>query len=119
MTLTDPITSAVSGRTLVSGDTRLTAGANGALVGTLASGDTLSDSWRVNNGKWCRTLTLPARFNGPEVSQDAALTDEPVGHCWIKRKPHNLHDRVTLISLAKLKQSLRAWPAPTSGLRKP
>lgn len=74
-TTPDPIEQAVSGRTLMAGDTRLTAGANGALVGTLASGDTLSGTWRINNGKWCRTLTQPARFAGPEVCQDAALTD--------------------------------------------
>lgn len=71
----DPITEAVSGRTLVAGDTRLTAGENGALVGTLANGDTLSGTWRIRDGKWCRTLSQPARFAGPEVCQDAALTD--------------------------------------------
>ena len=71
----DPITIAVSGRTLVSGDTRLTAGQNGALVGTLANGDTLSGTWKINGGKWCRTLTLPERFSGSEVCQDAALQD--------------------------------------------
>ena len=71
----DPITVAVSGRTLVSGDTRLTAGQNGTLVGVLANGDTLSGSWRIAGGKWCRTLTLPERFSGPEVCQDAALQD--------------------------------------------
>lgn len=71
----DPITQAVSGRTLVAGDTRLTAGANGALVGTLANGDTLSGTWRIGGGKWCRTLTQPAKFAGPEVCQDAALAD--------------------------------------------
>ena len=74
-TTPDPITQAVSGRTLIAGDTRLTAGANGALIGTLAGGDTLSGTWRISSGKWCRTLTLPARFAGPEVCQDAALTD--------------------------------------------
>lgn len=71
----DPITQAVSGRTLVAGETRLTAGANGALVGTLAGGDTLSGTWRIKGGKWCRTLTQPERFAGPEVCQDVALTD--------------------------------------------
>lgn len=71
----DPITQAVSGRTLVAGDTRITAVANGTLIGTLASGDTLSGTWRISNGKWCRTLNQPARFAGPEVCQDAALTD--------------------------------------------
>jgi len=71
----DPITQAVSGRTLVASETRLTAGANGALVGTLAGGDTLSGTWRISNGKWCRTLTQPARFAGPEVCQDVALTE--------------------------------------------
>lgn len=74
-TTPDPITQAVSGRTLIAGETRLTAGANGALIGTLANGDTLSGSWRIRGGKWCRTLTQPARFGGPEVCQDAALTD--------------------------------------------
>ncbi|MHA3916668.1 hypothetical protein [Halovulum sp. GXIMD14793] len=74
-TTPDPITEAVSGRTLVAGDTRLTAGANGTLVGTLANGDTLSGTWRISGGKWCRTLTQPARFAGPEVCQDAALAD--------------------------------------------
>ena len=74
-TTLDPITEALSGRTLVAGDTRLAAGANGALVGKLASGDTLSGTWRISGGKWCRTLTQPARFAGPEVCQDAALAD--------------------------------------------
>lgn len=73
-TTPDPITQAVSGRTLVAGDTRLTAGSNGSLVGTLAGGDTLSGTWRIKNGRWCRTLTKPARFAGPEVCQDAALS---------------------------------------------
>ena len=71
----DPITTAVAGRTLVAGETRLSAGANGALIGTLANGDTLSGSWRISGGKWCRTLTQPVRFSGPEICQDAALTD--------------------------------------------
>jgi hypothetical protein len=71
----DPITEAVSGRTLVAGDTRLTAGANGALVGILANGDTLSGTWRISGGKWCRTLAQPSRFAGPEICQDAALAD--------------------------------------------
>lgn len=75
-TTPDVITQAVSGRTLVSGDTRLSAGTNGALVGTLANGDTLSGTWRISGGKWCRTLTLPERFSGPEVCQDAALTGD-------------------------------------------
>lgn len=74
-TTPDPITQAVSGRTLVAGDSRLIAGANGTLIGTLATGDTLSGTWRISGGKWCRTLTLPARFAGPEVCQDAALAD--------------------------------------------
>lgn len=71
----DPITQAVSGRTLIAGDTRLTAGSNGALVGILAGGDVASGKWRISGGKWCRTLTQPARLSGPEVCQDAALTD--------------------------------------------
>ena len=74
-TTPDPITQAVSGRTLISGDTRLTAGTNGTLVGTLANGDTLSGTWKNSGGKWCRTLTVPERFSGPEVCQDAALQD--------------------------------------------
>ena len=78
-TTPDQITQAVSGRTLVAGDTRLTAGTNGALVGTLASGDTLSETWRISGGRWCRTLTLPSRLAGPEVCQDAALADGQLG----------------------------------------
>lgn len=74
-TTPDPLTQAVSGRTLVSGDTRLLAGTNGSLVGTLASGDTLAGTWRISQGRWCRTLTQPARFAGAEVCQDAALAD--------------------------------------------
>lgn len=74
-TTPDPITQAVSGKTLVAGGSRFTAGANSALIGTLANGDTLSGTWRISGGKWCRTLTQPARFSGPEICQDAALTD--------------------------------------------
>lgn len=71
----DPISQAVSGKTLVAGDTRLTAGTNGTLVGTLAGGDTASGTWRISNNKWCRTLSLPVRLKGPEVCQAAALSD--------------------------------------------
>lgn len=69
----DPITQAVSGRTLVQGDTRISPQANGDLVGTLANGDALAGTWRVKDGKWCRTLNAPERFSGPEVCQDVAL----------------------------------------------
>jgi hypothetical protein len=74
-TTPDPIEQAVAGRTLVSGDTRLVAGTNGSLVGRLASGDTLSGTWRISQGRWCRTLTQPVRFAGAEVCQDSALAD--------------------------------------------
>lgn len=71
----DPITQAVAGRTLVAGETRVTVGKNGTLVGTLATGETLSGTWRISAGKWCRTLTQPARVAGPEACQDVALED--------------------------------------------
>jgi hypothetical protein len=70
----DPITAAVSGRTLTAGDTVLNAGADGSLTGTLPNGTELSGAWTVRDGQWCRTLEVPANLAGTEC-QDAVLGD--------------------------------------------
>jgi hypothetical protein len=74
MTEADPITAAVSGRTLVAGETTINAGADGSLTGTLANGNALEGGWTVRDGQWCRTLTAPAAIAGT-ACQDAELGD--------------------------------------------
>lgn len=68
----DPITAAVSGRTLVAGESVLVAGADGSLSGTLANGAELTGAWVVRDGQWCRTLVTPESLAGT-ACQDAEL----------------------------------------------
>ncbi|MBF9060269.1 hypothetical protein HKCCSP123_13870 [Rhodobacterales bacterium HKCCSP123] len=70
----DPITSAVSGRTLVAGDAVINAGADGSLSGTLPNGSELAGAWTVRDGQWCRTLTSPEALAGT-ACQAAELGD--------------------------------------------
>ncbi len=72
---TDPITAAVSGKTIVSGNTKFSIGSNGSLSGIGPDGVTeFKGAWTVRDGKWCRTFTEPATFAGTEC-QEAVLGD--------------------------------------------
>lgn len=48
-------------KTIVSGDTNLVLGSNGALVG-----DGVEGVWEERDGKFCRTLSKPERLAGTE-----------------------------------------------------
>lgn len=69
---TDPITAAVSGRTLTLGSSRLDVGADGTLTGVIRNGDELVGTWSVQNGQWCRTIVQPTRLAGSEC-QNASV----------------------------------------------
>jgi hypothetical protein len=79
----DPITSAVSGRSLTAGGTTINVGADGSLSGTSANGTEISGAWTVRDGQWCRTLTAPAAIAGtacqPAELGDGTLTLTNVG----------------------------------------
>ncbi len=80
----DPVTAAISGRTLVQGNNRLLLSSNGQLSGTLANGDEVEGAWTVRDGSYCRTLTSPERHAGTECQQ-AELGDGTVsfdGNVW-------------------------------------
>ena len=75
---TDPITQAVAGKRLVAdrGD-YVDVKADGTLSGMVGPEQTeeLAGTWEIQNGQWCRTLTLPANFTG-SACQDATLNDD-------------------------------------------
>lgn len=71
----DPITAAVSGKTLTAGDSILNVGADGTLTGVLPDGAELIGEWSVRNGQWCRTINTPSRFAGT-ACQNAELIDD-------------------------------------------
>jgi hypothetical protein len=62
----DPLTAAVSGKTLVSEGGEFQVGSNGALSGAIGPNrDTaVAGAWAIRDGQWCRTLTEPARLAG-------------------------------------------------------
>ncbi len=71
---TDPITQAISGKTLVNSAFEFTAGSNGSFIGKTPGGTEFKGAWTVRDGQFCRTLTEPASFVGTEC-QDAELGD--------------------------------------------
>lgn len=80
----DPLTAAISGKTLVQGDNRILFSPNGRLSGTLANGDEVAGAWAIRDGRYCRTLTSPERVAGT-VCQDVELGEQTVsfdGNVW-------------------------------------
>ena len=69
----DPITAAVSGKSLVNGDAIFNVGSEGSLTGTNGTADFVG-TWEVRDGKWCRTFSEPANFAG-SACQEAVLGD--------------------------------------------
>lgn len=62
----DPLTAAVSGKTLVSEGGEFRVGRDGTLTGAVGPNrDTeVTGAWAIRDGQWCRTLTAPARLAG-------------------------------------------------------
>lgn len=67
----DPLTAAVSGKTLVAGETSVYVNPNGTLSGQTPAGS-IAGTWEVRNGQWCRNLTAPAALAN-SACQDAQL----------------------------------------------
>lgn len=74
MTVADPISDAVSGKTLTHSKNKLKLRKNGKLTGNLSDGSKLSGAWTVRDGQFCRTLKKPERLAGTEC-QEAVLGD--------------------------------------------
>ena len=74
---TDPLTNAISGKTIVSETFQATLGSNGSFNGKTTDGMVFKGAWTVRNGQFCRTLTEPERFVGTEC-QNAELGDGTV-----------------------------------------
>lgn len=55
---------ALSGKTLTNADTTFVVNADGTLTGEEATGEVVAGTWKIEDGKWCRTLTQPAAFAG-------------------------------------------------------
>lgn len=70
----DPITQAISGKTIVSENAQFTMGTNGSLNGETSGGTTFKGAWTVRDGQFCRTISEPASFVGTEC-QKAELGD--------------------------------------------
>lgn len=62
---------ALSGKTLVGGNTEIRVNPDGTLAGK-AGQDGLQGTWKVDKGKWCRTITAPKRLAG-SACQTAVL----------------------------------------------
>jgi len=72
----DPLTAAVSGKTLVAGETSIYVNPNRTLSGTGPAG-AVEGTWEVRNGQWCRNITAPAAWAGSRC-QDAQLSGNTV-----------------------------------------
>ena len=70
----DPITRAISGKTLSADGNAITMEADGSLVGTLSGGTAVKGAWEVRDGDLCRTLVEPENLVGTEC-QKAVLGD--------------------------------------------
>ena len=72
----DPITAAISGKTLSSANSKIRLATSGQLTGTAGpNGDVrLAGAWTVRDGQWCRTLNEPTQIAGTEC-QAATLGD--------------------------------------------
>ena len=73
----DPLTAALSGKTLLANGHKFVVGKNGSLTGRLEDGTKFVGSWNVQNGKWCNVFSEPAGFDKP-VCQKATLGDGTV-----------------------------------------
>lgn len=73
----DPLTAAISGKTLVSEGGEFTLGSNGSLTGMSGPNrDTeVTGAWEIRDGRYCRTITQPERLAGT-ACQDITLNDD-------------------------------------------
>lgn len=58
----DPLTAALSGKTLVADENVFNVEKNGALTGTLSDGTKFVGVWEVVDGKWCNSFSEPDGF---------------------------------------------------------
>lgn len=63
---------AISGRTLVHDTNTVTINPNGTFAGRLSDGSDMAGTWQIRDGKWCRTLSAPARLAG-SACQDLSI----------------------------------------------
>jgi hypothetical protein len=54
----------VAGKTLTFKKSVFVIGADGSLTGKTDRGEAVTGTWQVKGGKWCRTITEPARLAG-------------------------------------------------------
>lgn len=74
---TDPLSNALSGKTIVSENFQASLGSNGSFNGKATNGMIFKGAWTVRDGQFCRTLTEPKPFVGTEC-QNAELGDGTV-----------------------------------------
>ena len=72
----DPLELAISGKTLVSDSAVLTLNSDRTLTGAVGADleSELIGTWYVSNGRFCRTITAPARLAG-QACQNMRLRD--------------------------------------------
>lgn len=58
------LTEALAGKTLTSGNNSLVLSKDGRLTGVLGGKDKLVGAWTIRDGKYCRTISEPKRFEG-------------------------------------------------------
>ena len=72
----DPLTAALAGKTLVNDRGQIAVNTDGTLTGTVGGGsESFEGAWAVRDGRWCRTITSPARVAGT-ACQDATLNGD-------------------------------------------
>ncbi|WP_425091221.1 hypothetical protein [Tropicimonas sp. S265A] len=70
----DPITAAISGKTLVNEDATFTLNPDGTASGTLGT-ETYEGTWRIARGQFCGAAVKPERFSGLGLCRDIILND--------------------------------------------
>lgn len=74
----DPLTAALTGKSLVIGDDVFNVNADGTLIGVGGPNQTrFVGTWEIVNGQWCREFTEPEAFAG-RACQKAVLGDGTV-----------------------------------------
>lgn len=74
----DPLTAALSGKSLVNGDDKFDLGADGSLMGVGGPGRAkFVGTWEIVDGQWCRDFSEPAQWAGREC-QPTVLGDNSV-----------------------------------------
>jgi hypothetical protein len=64
----DEMSAALAGRTLTAGPTVISLGEGGRMSGSVGD-DALDGDWSISDGRFCRTITEPARMAGTECQR--------------------------------------------------